>query len=189
MRVPPPIPIYENYGAYKPRIEARKIIENLLSSIDPDYLRGLGSIVLSSQRDLSRVGRRKKFLSRGRKIPSLDVLAYYGPHYRGNPAFIEIYVDRILAFYPALFLQLPMMGFILIGKIFFHELGHHLHNTSHPEFKEKEDVADEWSKKLMKSAFLRRYRYAVPILRPIYKAIVFAARKIAPVARRSPREK
>jgi hypothetical protein len=179
MRVPPPVPINENYGAFKPRINARKIIENLLGSVDPVYLQGLGSIVLSSQAQLSRAGRRKKFLSRGTKVPSVDVLGYYSQQWKGKPAFITIYVDRILAFYPALFLRVPTMGFIFIGKVLFHELGHHLHATSHPEFKEREDVANAWSKKLMKAAFRKRYRYFLPVLQPTYKVVAFCLRKLA----------
>jgi hypothetical protein len=177
----PPIPIHENYGAYKPRIKARKIIANLLASVEPGYLRGLGSVVLSSQNQLSRAGRRKKFLSRGSKVPSAHVLGYYSQHWKGQPAFIEIYIDRILALYPAFLLRVPTIGFMLIGKVLFHELGHHLHATSHPEFKQKEDVADAWSKRLMKAAFHKRYRSFVPVLKPIYKTLAFSARGVAAV--------
>lgn len=69
------IPIYENYGLYKPRMNVRKMVDELLMEVAPEYLQGLGSIVLSSQTRLPRKDRRKKFLSRGRKIPSSDVLA------------------------------------------------------------------------------------------------------------------
>ncbi|HKV93825.1 MAG TPA: hypothetical protein VJW20_14860 [Candidatus Angelobacter sp.] len=182
MRARQPIPIYENYGKYKPRLNARKIVENLFVTVDPNYLRGLGSVVLSCQGQLRRT-RRRKYLSRGRRVPDSRVLGYYRPHWKGQPAFIEIYVDKILERYPLLFLRLPVVGFMLIGKVLFHELGHHLHYTSHPEFKEKEDVADRWSKTLMKTAFRKRYRYSRHILRPIYKLLGFAARRLAPSLR------
>ncbi|HEX3584529.1 MAG TPA: hypothetical protein VH024_00935 [Candidatus Angelobacter sp.] len=162
----PAIPIHENYGAYKPSLNARKTVESLIASIEPECLQGLGSIVLSTQFHLPRTTRRKKFLSRGSKYPTTAIQAYYQAQWKGQPAFIELYVDKILAPIPSWSARFPMVGFLTIGKVFFHELGHHIHLTRRPEFKEKEDVADQWSRKLMKSAFRKRYKYAVPMLRP-----------------------
>jgi hypothetical protein len=168
----PPIPIHENYGTYRPSANARRLVENLLASIDPEYLQGLASIVLSSQVDLPRKKRRQKFLSRGGKHAVSNIQGYYRQSWKGQPAFIELYVDKILAPVPGWFARFPMVGFMAIGKVLFHELGHHIHQTTRPEFKEKEDVADEWSKKLMNIAFRKRYRYAVPFLRPAVKILI-----------------
>jgi hypothetical protein len=167
----PVIAIYENYGTYKPSVNARKIVEDLLASVDPDYLQGLGSIAISSQTDLPRKKRRQKFLSRSRKYEMSNVQAYYQRPWKGQPAFIELYVDKILAGVPGFFVRLPMVGFFSIGKVLFHELGHHIHRTKHPEFKEREDVADEWSKKLLKIAVWKRYKYAVPFLHPVVRIL------------------
>jgi hypothetical protein len=156
----PAIPIHENYGAYKPSLDARKTVKRLVASIEPEYLQGLGSIVLSSQFHLPRNKRRKKFLSRGSKYSTREIQACYHEQWKGQPAFIELYIDKILAPVPSWFAHFPLIGFFTIGKVFFHELGHHIHRTRRPEFKEKEDVADQWSRKLMKSAFRKRYRYA-----------------------------
>jgi len=161
------IPIHENYGDYKPGVNTRRIVKKLIASIEPEYLQSLGSIVLSSQCHLPRKKRRKKFLSRGSKFSTSEIQAYYHAQWRGQPAFIELYIDKILAPLPFWIRRFPLIGFFTIGKVFFHELGHHIHRTRRPEFKEKEDVADQWSRKLMKSAFRKRYRYAVPILRPL----------------------
>lgn len=164
-----PIPIHENYGTYKPNLNVRKIVGRLLGSIDPEYLQGLGSIVLSSQDQLTRKGRRKKFLSRSRKIPVSRVNGYYRQSWKGQPAFIELYVDRILAPAPGWLAHIPMAGFFMIAKTLFHEIGHHIHKTQCPEFKEQEDVAEQWRRKLTKVAFRKRYRYAGPFLRAAVK--------------------
>lgn len=165
------IPIYENYGFYKPRMNVRKMVDELLMEVAPEYLQGLGSIVLSSQTRLPRKDRRKKFLSRGRKIPSSDVLGFYSQSWKGRPAYIELYVDKILAQAPSWILYIPMARFILIASVLYHELGHHLHKTQYPEFKEKEDVAEEWRRKLTKAAIRKRYRYVMPLMK-IYRLFI-----------------
>jgi hypothetical protein len=152
-------------------MNVRKVVERLLDSIDTDYLQGLGSIVLSSQAQLARKQRRKKFLSRGQKLPVTRILGFYQQSWKGQPAFIELYVDKILVSVPGFLLHVPIVGFMTIGKVLFHELGHHIHKTTRPEFKEREDVADKWSRELLKIAVLKRYRYAMPFLRPAVKVL------------------
>jgi hypothetical protein len=170
----PRIPIHEHYGEFKPNLNVRRIIEKLLDSVDPEYLQGLGSIVLSSQTQLPRRGRRKKFLSRGRKHPVSSVLGFYHQSWKGQPASIELYVDKILAQAPGWWAHFPLVGFFLFAHVLFHELGHHLHKTRRPEFKEREDVAEGWEKKLTKIAFRKRYRRVMPflrLLRPVLQTI------------------
>lgn len=68
-------------------------------------------------------------------------------------------------------LYIPMARFILIASVLYHELGHHLHKTQYPEFKEKEDVAEEWRRKLTKAAIRKRYRYVMPLMK-IYRLFI-----------------
>jgi hypothetical protein len=75
------------------------------------------------------------------------------------------------------------VAFTVIGRVLFHELGHHIHLTTRPEFKEKEDVADDWSKRLMRNAVRRRHRFMRPFIRPaastallVLKSILFFKR-------------
>lgn len=168
----PAIPIYENYGAYKPNLNVRRMVANLLDSVGPEYLQGLGSIVLSSQTQLPRQGRRKTFLSRGRKLTVSRVTGFYRQSWKGQPACIELYVDRILASAPGWRAHIPTAGFFLFSNVLFHELGHHLHKTRRPEFKEREDVAEEWRKKLTKIAFRKRYPFAMPFLKALRPIIL-----------------
>jgi hypothetical protein len=171
--VKPAIAIYENYGAYKPGLNVRKMVEELLDSIDPNYLQGLSSVVLSSQSQLPRKGRRKKFLSRGRSLSVSRIRGFYRQSWQGQPAHIELYVDKILGPKPGWKVHIPTAGFFLIANTLFHELGHHLHKTQYPEFKEKEDVAEEWRKKLVKIAFQKRYPFALPFVKLLRPLIVW----------------
>jgi hypothetical protein len=47
----------------------------------------------------------------------------------------------------------------VFAKVLFHEIGHHVHRTVSPEFREKEDVADDWGKKLTQNYFRKHYWY------------------------------
>jgi hypothetical protein len=167
----PEIPIYEHYGEFKPNLNVRMLVENLLDSVDPEYLQGLGSIVLSSQMQLPRRERRKKFLSRGIKHPVSRVLGFYRQSWKGQPACIELYVDKILTQAPGWQAHIPFAGFFLFAHVLFHELGHHLHKTRRPEFKEREDVAEEWRRKLTKIAFQKRYRRVMPFVK-LFRLII-----------------
>jgi len=50
------------------------------------------------------------------------------------------------------------------GEVLFHEIGHHMHRTRAPEFKEREDVADSWEKRLSRVFFRKRYWYLMPVV-------------------------
>jgi hypothetical protein len=143
----------------------------LLTTVEPNYLQGLGSIVLSSQTDLSQKKRRQKNWRLGRKISTSQTLGYYQRAWNGKPAFIDLYIDKIFAEVPAWTTCFPMVAFFVISAVFFHELGHHIHHTKRPEFKEPEGVADEWSKKFSVRAIRKRYWYLRPFLPNIARAV------------------
>lgn len=171
------VPIYENYGAYRPRTNARRIVTYLLTTVESNYLQGLGSIVLSSQTVLSRKKRRQKNWRLGRKISTSQTLGYYQGACNGKPAFIDLYIDKIFAEVPAWAKCFPVVAFFVISAVFFHELGHHIHHTRRPEFKEPEGVADEWSKKLSVRAIRKRYWYLRPFLPKIARTIAHMVRR------------
>ena len=118
------IPVYENFGSYKPRINAAKIVRDLLRTVPPEYLRGLRSVVVSSQTALSRDQRRKKTRSRGRKVARDQILGYYHPAWLGQMAYIELYVDRICLRLPWPLPWIPIVRHIAVGRVLFHEIGH-----------------------------------------------------------------
>jgi len=45
--------------------------------------------------------------------------------------------------------------------VLYHELGHHVHYFIRPEYKEKEDVADDWRNRFMANFLRKKYWYAV----------------------------
>lgn len=72
-------------------------------------------------------------------------------------------MDKTIEDYPRWLLCLGVVRDSLIAKVLFHEWGHHLHYTQAPEFRDKEDVADEWARKLSRSYLRRRYWYLIPV--------------------------
>jgi hypothetical protein len=174
----PDVPIFENYVSYKPRVNATKIVKQLLDTAPSEYLRGLGSIVLSSQTALSHDERRKKTWSRGKKVATRQVLGYYQRAWRGQPAYIVLYVDKICLHLPGPLAWSGLARDVTFGKVLFHEVGHHIHTTVRPEFKEREDVADRWGRKLLRIGIRQRHWYLVPLY-PLVKPILFLLRKPA----------
>jgi hypothetical protein len=91
------IAIHENYGTFRPKVKAARIVSDLLDTVPEHYLAGLGSVILSSQTNLPRRDRRKAFWSRSKKVESRHVQGYYSRAWKGQPAFIQLYLDKIYA--------------------------------------------------------------------------------------------
>jgi hypothetical protein len=120
----------------------------MLSSVPSQYLVGLGSVVLTSTETLSRKRRRSKTRSRKRTVKVVKTLGLYHYAHKGETAWIEIFLGRIFARWErGLWLRLPLVRDFLLAAVLFHEIGHHIHTTIRPEFREREDVADRWQMK------------------------------------------
>jgi hypothetical protein len=159
------LPIYESYGKYRPPRKTVPVVRALLATVPDEYLLGLAAIVLCSAGSLSRKKRRSRSWSRGKKVFLHAAYGSYRQNWRGEGARIELYVDNIYRRLPSILARLPLLSSLCIAETLFHELGHHIHYTVRPEFKEREDVADQWSKTLMRQAIRKRYWYLVPVLK------------------------
>ena len=155
------------YRDYNPPIDAEEIVRQLLTVIPVKYLRGLDCIVLTNLSGQPRRKRLGKTTRRGRRILQSQVAGLYHGKWKGQPPWIELYVDQILHSLPRWTLWLPFLKDLALAQTLYHELGHHVHLFIRPEYREKEDVADEWGRKLTKELIRRRYRYLIPIARLI----------------------
>jgi hypothetical protein len=91
---------------------------------------------------------------------------YHGK-WQGKPAWIEIFVDKTMydnGRYRWV-LRVPFIRDIFLSNVLFHEIGHHIHATAQPEYREKEDVADQWKVKLQKCYMRSRYPMLLAIVR------------------------
>ena len=155
------IPIVEAYRDYRPPFDTVKLIRQLLGAVPEKYLIGLDCVVLNNEASLSRKDRVGRVWSRKRKVNKSRTLGRYHPEWQGKRPWIEIRVDKTLAAYPSALLWLPPGRYLCLGAVLYHELGHHVHYFIRPEYKEKEDVADDWRNRFMANFLRKKYWYAV----------------------------
>lgn len=169
------VSIREFYNGFVPPQYARRLVSRLLFSIPSKYVAGLDAVVLTNQSGAPRRWRVGKVTSRRRRFSQDRVLGRYHHAHNGQPAWIELYVDKLvtaISYHP----WVPLGRTACFGKVLFHEIGHHVHATVRPEFREKEDVADNWGKKLLANYFRTHYWY-VP--KPAWKIIGLVLRAIS----------
>ena len=153
--------IKASYQNYHPPGNPEKSIRILLKYVPDKYLRGIDVIILRSSKDVNRATRREDF-----KGPKTTLGTYHHRHGNSKP-YIELYIDTIIEKYGPL-RKIPMVRNIAIGETLYHEIGHHIHQTIKPEYRDKERTADDWSKYFNKKLFKRRYFYMYPVLYAIH---------------------
>jgi hypothetical protein len=167
------IPISENYEEYRPPAYAYPTIAKLLSSLPDRYLSGLRSVVLTNRK---QIGKGKTGRIKGKKHPRYQCLGFYHPEKNGEPPWIELIVDNIIAacFVPGkthFLIHIPVARKLAFADTLFHEVGHHLDCTIGAPARGGEAAAEAWKKRLLSSYFRRRYWYLAPFMR-IAKALV-----------------
>jgi len=163
------IRITEAYRDYVPLVNVDRIVRILLETVPDKYVVGLDCIVLTNASGLSRRDRIGRVKSRKRGYDKSLVLGRYHPKWQARQPYIELRVDKILGSLPRWLLWLPFLRNVMFGHVLFHEIGHHIHYTVRPEYKEKEDVADTWAGRLNVNFVRKRYWYALPLIIPVSK--------------------
>jgi hypothetical protein len=166
--------IVTNFSDYSPFFDAKAVASRMIASIPRNYLYGLDAIVLTNMDSLSRKRQTSVTKSRKRKVRIGQAAGLYHGKWQGKPAWIEIFVDKTMVGMDARkwYFRLPFMRDFAFSSVLFHEIGHHIHDTAQPEFREKEDVADKWKVKLQRRYFRSRYPWLgmlAPILKPLLK--------------------
>jgi hypothetical protein len=67
---------------------------------------------------------------------------------RGEPAWIEIVVNEIVGDLPTPLHSLQLARDLTLGKVLFHEIGHHLHSTHRGIGASGESSAQAWQARL-----------------------------------------
>jgi hypothetical protein len=163
------IEVREEYGGWTPPIDFRYVVNRLLRHVPEQYLGGISTVILTDSRTLNRARRRRKRRVKGKRFRLSEGLGIYHGAWQGQPAWIELFADRIVANEDKRTLRFPLFRDTAVGEVLFHEIGHHIHATKCPQHQEPEDVADQWRRKLHARFMRRQYWYLVPvtwILRP-----------------------
>src|ERR1700756_1634619 len=132
--------ITERYSGYSPAFELTPIVSRILDSVPPKYLMGLSEVVLTSSSGLPRKLRRSVTKSRKRKVWIREARGLYHPARPREEAWIEIFVDNTFRTWEkGWWLKVSYLREILLADVLFHEIGHHIHETAHSEYRDKED--------------------------------------------------
>lgn len=160
------VKVIESYVNYSPPLDYSAIAKRLLATVPDKYSIGLASVVLSNLSGQPRRLRTGTLPRRGRRIKRERVAGLYHPEWRGQKAWIQVFVDQI-KMPPRPFRWIRPLRELLFGDVLYHELGHHAH-TIRPEYREKEDVAENW-----------RVRFSVNHLRQSYWLLYWVLRVAA----------
>ena len=154
-------PVQEAYKDYKPPAWVRPTVERLLASVPAAYLFNIQAIVLT---DAASHNAGKTHRMRGRKFDRRASRGFYHPQQTGSAASIHIVVDNVVAAAPVPFLlSFRLFREHLLADVLFHELGHHLDVTVGASARGGEAAAEDWSRRLRRKYFRRRYWWLRPI--------------------------
>jgi hypothetical protein len=147
------------------------MVETLLQYVPEEYLGGLQSILLTNLHAVTGRKKKQKTWSRNRKVRLVEVLGYYSPAVHTSKAFIVLNVDNMCRNWDGLLAKLPLVRYMPVCEVLYHEIGHHIHAEHQPVYKGKEDVAENWTRKLRAGFIRKRYWYLMPILYPLGKIV------------------
>jgi hypothetical protein len=169
------IAIREDYDTYQPPKWVRRTVERLLHSVAESHTIGLSAIVLTDKQERAR-GRRSRRNRNG------ITLGCYHRQWKGEPAWIELMVDKIVEDVPRPFRMCQFVNDMALGRVL-HEIGRHLDDTARSIARPGEPGAIAWQTRLLRIHFRQRYWYVrpfVPVLRAVTRMVVSILRAVRP---------
>jgi hypothetical protein len=151
----------------------RPTVQRLLASLPDGYCQGLGAIVLT-RTDVSL--RRKR--RRSRATRKVGVLGLYHPRWGGQPPWIELLIDEIVKGYPRPLLWIRPLRDLVVGRVLYHEIRHHLDATNRSVGRTGEHGAIAWEQKLTHRYLRQKYSYLRP-LAPVFALLARFAKMMA----------
>lgn len=167
-------PVRNHYQSYKPPPWVNRTVTQLLESLSGQYVGGLSSILLTES---AMIGRGRSRRIGKRRYAMKSCLGYYQPRSPREPPSIVLVVDNILADSPRAFWRVPFFRETLLGRVLFHEVGHHINDTVGSLAGGEEASAEAWKRRLAQIHFRRKYWYLRPFFRPL-RFLVGAAVRI-----------
>src|SRR5712692_1064227 len=158
-----PVRVTEGYREWQPPVDGKRTVEKLLQQVSEVHLSGLREVVLTNAGGLARKRRRARTWTRNRKIAIADARGLCHGAWKGQPPWIELFVDRICDGLPLWALRVPLVRDLMFSDVLFHEIGHHIHATTQKEYEDRELVADKWRRALAGPYLRRRYWYVGPV--------------------------
>src|SRR5205823_495901 len=110
--------INEAYNGYRPPVNCVKVVRRLLAGVPDQYIRGLDCVVLTNISGQPRRKLRGKITSRWRRIARSRLAGLYHGKWKGQPPWIELYVDQLLKQWPTWMLWIPFAREVAIADVF-----------------------------------------------------------------------
>lgn len=175
-KVPTSPEVMVAFSDYKPPFDVASTVQHILDSVPRKYLTGLNAVVLTNTGALPRKRRNSRLKARQRRTRLDEAAGLYHPAAKGNPAWVEIFVDNTMrGWEKTLWRRVPFFRESKFSNVLFHEIGHHIHCTIRPEYREKEDVADVWKVRLQRNYHKQRFgwlRVVSRIIQPVMGAFL-----------------
>src|SRR5215510_8995425 len=92
------------------------------------------------------VGREKTGRVGCRKYDRDKCCGFYYQEWRGQPAWIQLVTDNIIAGCPTFLMRLQLFRDQGVAEVLYHEVGHHLHMTVGSATRGGEEAAESWRK-------------------------------------------
>ena len=162
--------IIEEYSNRYSGLKLKKSTELILRHVPPQILHGISTILLREAGNLSRMEFERLGRTRSRRRSGNSLLGAYFPATRSQAAHIEIFVDQIVKGWPRILLKIPIIRNVILSEVVFHEIGHHA-EFKRRHFREKEQRAIQWSKRLRRQFLREHYGYLKPF-RWVLKSII-----------------
>jgi hypothetical protein len=165
------VKVVEAWASFEPPVNLRRAVERLLSHVPAMYVAGLDRVVLRDSATLTSKEKQKRKSRKGK--------ALLGTYYHGtssSKAYIDLFVDEISHHWYVWMLRVPLLRDLLLAKVLFHELGHHVHRRIVPGHGDAELAAEKWRRELTRQVLGRRYWYLLPLLK--------AAARVLPASKR-----
>jgi hypothetical protein len=169
--------ITESYRDFEPPPNFKRYVETLLQYVPPKYLVGLTAIVLTNRAGLTGNKRKQKVWSRNRKVQLAECLGSYSRKHRSSPATVWLYVDNIVDAEMMWWKWVPLLRYMMPAEVLYHEIGHHIHAVHRPIHAGRENIAEDWSKKLWARFCRKHYWY-------LFSFLYVFARMVSPIVRR-----
>lgn len=170
--------VVEDYRVYRAPEWVPRIVECLLKTVPEGQLRQVGSVTL---RDSAGMPSGKSRRVRGRKFPVAECRGLYRQGHGSRGASIEIVVDNVLRGVPALLLRFDLIREVVLGRVLYHEVGHHLDATIGAPAPAGEAAAEAWSTRLLKNHTLKEHpwrRLLLRLLEPVFVPLLGWVRRM-----------
>jgi hypothetical protein len=127
--------------------------------------------LLRNSGSLNRQRRKSTTRSRGRRVALAECEGLYHPRGRGEPAWIEIFIDNVFDGPPRLLMWSAYFRESMLAQALFHEIGRHIQVTRALERRGTEDVVEKWRTRFWHDYSRTRFWYLIPVLVPVTKVL------------------